>query len=158
MIAHAEGDVERAAPLLEADLVLSNEIGNVNHAAFVLAFLGRLATDQGAYARASAHFTESLTRFQEQLYSDGIAFTLEGLAALAAAQGHAVHAARLFGAAEAHRELITSPMATCDRILYDRNVAIARTQLDETGFAAAWAEGRAMTLEQAIAYALEETG
>jgi hypothetical protein len=39
---------------------------------------------------------------------------------------------------------------------YDRDVAVARAQLGETAFAAAWAEGRAMTLEQAVAYALEE--
>jgi hypothetical protein len=41
-----------------------------------------------------------------------------------------------------------------NRIAHDQNVAIARTQLDEATFAAAWAEGRAMTLEQAVAYAL----
>jgi hypothetical protein len=34
-------------------------------------------------------------------------------------------------------------------------VATARAQLSEAAFAAAQAEGRAMTLEQAIAYALE---
>jgi hypothetical protein len=40
---------------------------------------------------------------------------------------------------------------------FDRAAATARGQLDETTWQAAWAEGRAMTLEQAIAYALEES-
>jgi hypothetical protein len=39
---------------------------------------------------------------------------------------------------------------------YERTMAIARTQLDEAGFNTAWAEGRALTLSQAIALALEE--
>lgn len=37
-----------------------------------------------------------------------------------------------------------------------RTVATIRTVLDEHSFTAAWAEGQAMTLEQAIAFALEE--
>jgi hypothetical protein len=40
---------------------------------------------------------------------------------------------------------------------YERSVGAARGRLDAVTFAAAWAEGRAMTLEQAIQYALEET-
>jgi hypothetical protein len=39
---------------------------------------------------------------------------------------------------------------------YDRMVSTTRAQFDETTFAAAWAEGQTMTLEQAIAYALNE--
>jgi hypothetical protein len=42
-----------------------------------------------------------------------------------------------------------------DRADYERSVSVARERLDEPVFAAAWADGRAMTLEQAIAYALE---
>jgi hypothetical protein len=48
-------------------------------------------------------------------------------------------------------------MAPPDRPLVDRAVAAARRSLDEEAFATAWAEGRTMTLEQAIAYALEES-
>jgi hypothetical protein len=60
------------------------------------------------------------------------------------------------GAAEALRETIGLPLAPVDRAAYERNVAAVRAQFDAASFAAAWAEGRAMTLEQAIAYALSE--
>jgi hypothetical protein len=43
-----------------------------------------------------------------------------------------------------------------DQEKYDHVVAAARSQLDEATFAVAWAEGRAMPLEQAIAYALTQ--
>lgn len=42
-----------------------------------------------------------------------------------------------------------------DRAVYESGIAAARTQLDEATFGTAWAEGRAMTTEQAIEYALE---
>jgi hypothetical protein len=42
-----------------------------------------------------------------------------------------------------------------ERLGYERAVATARAQLNEATFAAHWAEGQAMTLEQAIVYALE---
>jgi hypothetical protein len=64
--------------------------------------------------------------------------------------------ARLLGTAQALREAIRRPMAPPDRPLVDRAVAAARRSLGEEAVAAAWAEGRAMTLEQAVAYALEE--
>ena len=44
------------------------------------------------------------------------------------------------------------------RLEYDRALAAARAQLDEAAWNAAWAEGRAMTLEQAVTYALEDAG
>ena len=44
------------------------------------------------------------------------------------------------------------------QVQYQREVAAARAVLDDATFAAAWAEGRAMTLEQAVAYALAGSG
>ena len=60
---------------------------------------------------------------------------------------------------EAVREAIRigSAMSYADRLEYDRYESAVRAQLDETSFTAAWAEGRMMTLEQAVAYALLET-
>ena len=67
-------------------------------------------------------------------------------------------AARLLGAVEAFCASSGSPLHSYARLKYDRVVAAVRAQLDEAAFEAAWAEGRAMSLEQAVAYALEETG
>jgi hypothetical protein len=75
----------------------------------------------------------------------------------AAGANAARRAARLLGAADALLEasgIANAP--TVHRVEIERNVAALRARLDETAFAAAWAEGRAMSLEQASAYALEE--
>ena len=87
---------------------------------------------------------------------EGVARSLAELASVALAQARPERAARLFGAGEAMREMVNAPLPPADRVDYDRQLAALRMELDETAFAAAWAQGRAMTLEQAIEYALAE--
>jgi hypothetical protein len=53
------------------------------------------------------------------------------------------------------RDTIGAPLPPADRADYDRNIASARAQLDEATFAEAWAAGRSMPLDRAIAYAQE---
>jgi DNA-binding CsgD family transcriptional regulator len=81
----------------------------------------------------------------------GVAFSLEGLAGVVAAQGELVWAAQLWGAAEALRETIHAPIPPVERAGYERSVAKARAHLGQQAFAAAWAEGRTMEPEQALA-------
>ena len=64
-------------------------------------------------------------------------------------------AARLFGAAAAQRERINRPIGSADGMEFHGELAVMRPQLDVDAFAWAWEEGRAMTLAQAIAEALE---
>jgi hypothetical protein len=62
---------------------------------------------------------------------------------------------RVFGAAEALREAQGRPLPPVERADYEREVGAVRAVLGEEAFAAAWAAGRAMTLEQVILFALE---
>jgi hypothetical protein len=77
-----------------------------------------------------------------------------GLADVALAEGRPRRAAQLLAAAR----LIVENQQThpVDRDDYERDVALARAQLGEEAFTAAWAEGQAMSLEQAIAFALAD--
>ena len=119
-----------------------------------LTFLGRVTKETGAHEAAAAYLTEALATFHECRHRAGIAFTLEGFAGLAARQGRPAHAARLFGQAETLREANRSSIALCDKWEYDHDVCSARDQLDDTEFALAWAEGRTMSLDQAMSDAL----
>jgi DNA-binding NarL/FixJ family response regulator len=62
-----------------------------------------------------------------------------------------LRAVRLWGAAEALRELMGTPLPCVERTAYVHSVNAARIQLDESIFSVAWAQGRAMTPEQALA-------
>jgi hypothetical protein len=110
---------------------------------------------QGDLAQAIACFVESLTLSWEESNLRDIAYCLEGLAGVASAQARPERAARLFGAAAALRELINHPLPPVSRSDYERDVAAARALIDEQFFEAAWAKGRALTLEQAIADGLD---
>jgi DNA-binding CsgD family transcriptional regulator len=80
-----------------------------------------------------------------------IASCLEGLADVVAAEGELIWAARLWGAAEAHREVIGAPLPPVERPAYEGAISAASSHLGEKIFAVAWAEGRTMAPEQALA-------
>jgi hypothetical protein len=82
---------------------------------------------------------------------------LAGLARLAAAQGRAERAGRLFGAAAALFPASGRLFDGTDRAAFDRHVAEARAGLDPAAFGAGWAAGQALPPEQAVAAALDET-
>jgi len=86
-----------------------------------------------------------------------IAWCLAGLGSAAALDEEPERAGRLWGAAERLRQAIGCRSAPAARATYERAMAAARAQLGEEGFAAAWKAGAALTLEQAIAYALDES-
>jgi hypothetical protein len=108
--------------------------------------------DQGDYARAAALFQALIVEHKEARWT--LPAGLEGMAAIAAAQGVGERAVRLWGAAEALRETTGLPMDVFEVKDYQHWVAAIRAQLDDATFAAAWAAGRTMTLEEAIAEAL----
>jgi hypothetical protein len=81
---------------------------------------------------------------------------LEHLAAVLKALGQHDRAVRLWGAAQACRDVLSVPRVACDTDEYDRQVSAARTALGEEGFAAMWAQGQAMGADQAIAYATQD--
>ena len=68
--------------------------------------------------------------------------------------GQPKRAARVLGAADALLETSGARLNWHDRLYYDSSIKIVRDQLDQITFTAAWAEGRVMQTEQAIAYAL----
>ncbi len=155
---YLHGHYAEARSRSQESLAIFQEMGDKQNSANQLAMLGNEARAQANYAEAQAFLRESLILRRELGDKVGIARSLESCANLAARQGQAAHAARLFGAAEALYETIGSPIITYrDRGEYERNVAAARAQLGEATFNAAWAEGRAVTLEQAMTEAEQVT-
>jgi len=155
--AHLQGDNMRAAACYEESLARFRTLSHTWGIAAVLHTLGHVLRAQGDSARAIACFSESLTRYWKMGHKEGTSLCLNGFAGVAGEMGQPVRAARLFGAAEALRETIGLSRQSDERAIYDRSVAAVRAQLEEAAFAAAWAEGRAMPLEQAIAEALAGT-
>lgn len=149
-------DYAAAGPVLAESLRLYRELGDTRTVTLLLLMSASTHFGQGDYATAAAVLREALT-IQESL-SDRSHFpnSLEWLAMCAAHQQRPEKAARLFGMGERLREDIHFAVTPANRLLYDEHIAQIRAALGEATFTACWAEGRAMTLEQAIAYALQD--
>jgi predicted ATPase/DNA-binding CsgD family transcriptional regulator len=143
-------DYERAAALFEESLSLRRKLGDKGGSAHTLALLGRVALERHDLERARGCYAESLALRQETGDKEGIAAALEGLAGVAGVRGQPMSAARLYGAAAALRETIGAPLPPTDRAYSERTVAVIGAHLDEAVFTKAWAEGQAMSLEQAL--------
>ncbi len=159
MVARNQGDNERATVLYTEGLARLSGGGHKWHTAYALRNLGDVALRKKDYVRAAASFVESLILCGELGDRLVTQQCLEGWAGVASAQGHHERAARLFGAAGTLREKLGHLPSPPDQAQHDQHVASTRAVLGDASFAKTWAEGRAMTLEQAIEYALAgETG
>jgi predicted ATPase len=158
-MARLQGDYDRAAALYEEGLARFRELGSRGSMAMILHNSAYVVLRRGNRRQAAAFFEESLVLYRELKRNHGVIECVAGLAGVAAAEGQASaadRAARLFGATEGLFEAAGSSPAPADQAEYDRYAALVREQLDGADFAAAWAEGRAMTLEQAVDYALRK--
>jgi len=156
-LAHLRGDDTRARALCEESLALSRRHGITWSIASALVNLGRVARARGDTGQALALYQESLGLTRTEGDRQWLAATLEGVAAVAATGGQPGRAARLLGAAAAARAAAGTPLWLPDRADHDRTMAAARAALGDDAFAAAWAEGQALSPEQAVAEAYGNT-
>jgi predicted ATPase/class 3 adenylate cyclase len=149
-VALKQGDVATAHVRVEESLVLYREMEHREGMAEALSLLGKVEATRGDYAFARTVYEKSLAMAKEIGDKELIASCLEGLASVVAVQGEPDWAARLWGTAEALREVIGAPLQPIERADYDHAVATARDHLGEEAFVSAWTEGRIMTVEQVL--------
>jgi predicted ATPase/DNA-binding SARP family transcriptional activator/Tfp pilus assembly protein PilF len=150
-VARVQGDYEQARCSYEESRILYRETAHKPDVARSLHSLGYVAHHQGDHDQAEHYFRESLAIFWELDSKRGIAECLAGMAAI---RGRTQEAARLLAAAETLLKSCGGWWWPADQVEYEHNLAALQAALTKTEFAAAWTEGQAMTLEQAIAYAL----
>jgi non-specific serine/threonine protein kinase len=150
------GDVERAALLFHESLALKRQVGDKWLLGFGLLNAGGVAQARGDYDAARRAYQEGLAVSHQLEDRRGMAFCLECLAEVAAAQDQPRRSARLIGAAERLLDRIGSSWPPNYLAGRDRALAASRAALGDDGCAAALAEGHAMPVDAAVAYALEE--
>ncbi len=154
-VALRQGDYARATRLIEESLKLRRQLGNKWGVGVSLGTLGWVAMREGDWNRAVARLGESLEVRREIGDKGGSAWCLERLAEVALAKGQDEKAVRLFGAAAALRSSISSVIDPVDQSEHQSKLTSLRAELGEERFASIWDEGRGLTLEQAVVYALE---
>jgi non-specific serine/threonine protein kinase len=152
-IERQQGEPERARALLREGIGLFHEMGDTRGTAWAFAEQARLERETGDDESATQLYEVSLRLNRDCGDTVGLVACLNGLAALVAARGGFECAARLLGAASGLAEL--SGFSPSDDAEPGRTVAAVRTRLGGPVFKIAWAAGRGLSVEQAIAEALD---
>jgi len=157
-LAGDEGDLRAARELLERNLDDVRGLGLKDSEARALFALGELARTEGDAARASALHAHALRIYHEIGVAPGAVASLEALVGLdPAAEGYAL-SARLLAAADAIRRAQGYARPAREASRYRADLAVIREALGEEVFAAAWAEGADLSLEDAVDEALRGGG
>jgi tetratricopeptide (TPR) repeat protein len=157
-VCRAQGDYDAATAFYEAGLDLSHQSGLKQDRAITLHDLGILALHRKNYGQAARYLTESLATYPSQYVDLSIAERLAAMAAVAGAANQPERAAKLYGAAQALHEGTDDRIHPFDLAEFNRHIQMAREQAHEqlgnVKFETLAADGRAMTMEQAIQLAL----
>ena len=154
-VAKEQGDYPAARTLYEQSLALRRELGDKWGITLSLSNLGAVAQEQGDYQAARALYEESLVLKRELGDRKGIAECLVGLGGVAVGVGQVGRGAMLLGAVEGMLQGMSAVLDREDLLPYERSVQQARALLREEEFEQAWQDGRAMSVEAAIEYALQ---
>jgi len=153
-VARSRGDHRAAAAAYEEAIAGFEALGLGRPPQGLLHNLGHVALAGGDPRRAARLFLESADLYRATGGDRrGVAECLIGLAGAAVRSGQHEAAARLFGAAEAALEALGSAFSPANRTDYDRSLGALRTELEGDRLAAAWAAGRALSLDDALTLA-----
>jgi non-specific serine/threonine protein kinase len=144
----------RAQESLAEALTIFQQLGDKSYIAYTQLNLGIVASTLGDFQRARALYQQCLALRRDLEEKRGIVTCLAALGCVAAALEEYPRAAVLFGAFDAQRQATGAAVPALFRREYEQRLAATSSALGEDAFARACAEGRAMSAEQAVAYAI----
>jgi hypothetical protein len=157
VVASLSGDSPTALHLFDEGIGMMRKVGDRWGLSYALVGLSYEYLRGGQIDRARTLLDESLALSREIASTIAMTIVLLGYAGWAAARGQPVWAARLIGAADGVMASINARWRPDEQLAYDFIVPAIHALLDDTAWEAAYAEGRTLTPEQAVAYALKES-
>ena len=156
-IASARRDSEKAHTFLRESIEIRQEIGERMGYLWSRSALGYCTLWQDDIAAARQIFSETAQEFFKEKVEIGVVFNLEGMAGLYIGIDKSEIAAHLIGWADATRERIKDTRPPLEQPDVDKIIATCLTKMGEVAFSEAYEEGRQMSLEDAVEYALRNT-
>ncbi|MGH2530938.1 MAG: ATP-binding protein [Thermomicrobiales bacterium] len=150
ILAHWQGDDSRAVGLIEEAVAGFRALDDPWGIGVALSHLALVTGDSGDQLRAADMHLESLARLRQVGSKEALVDEVARIAALAVATDRATAAARLLGAAEALNRELGYTFEQPEQARYARAAADARAVLGDDALAAAWAAGRALSLDEAV--------
>jgi hypothetical protein len=155
-LAFYRGELGEARKHADLMLDLHREMGDQLAVTDHQSGMAHIARQMGNYQQALALYRETLPDWQKIGHRGAVAHQLECFAFIARAQEQGERAVKLMSAAEALRQSSSSARTPQEQIEYDREVASLRAGMDEKTFDLLWADGRSMSMDQAIDFAMSD--
>jgi non-specific serine/threonine protein kinase len=156
-VALSQNESQEARSFFEETVAILRGIGDKNFLAYSVRRLGLLAWREKDYSKAIALCKESLSLNRELGDPRGVLACLAGFADIAVVQGKFARAAQIMAAVETQLAAMGMQLLPVDKREYERNLAQLRAQFDGRTLNKCWAKGKEISLEQAIAFALDGT-
>lgn len=151
------GDFQRARSYLQEHARASLEAGSRHDYLWSQVRLGYVALREEKYEEARQLLVECAREFKRDRQIIGVVFALEGFAALLVERGNAAQAARLVGWADSTREKISDQRPLLEQADLDRICLSCRAELGDSGFLQETQQGRKMSLDEAVEYAVQQS-
>jgi predicted ATPase len=145
---------QHADQMLDLHREMGDQLGVTGHQST----MAHIRRQMGDYEKALELYRETLPDWQKIGHRGAVAHQLECFAFIAKAQEQGERAVKLMSAAEALREVSSSPRTPQEQIEYDTELAGLRAGMDENTFDLLWAEGQSLNMDQAIDFAMDGNG
>lgn len=149
-----QGELQRAFDTIQEARKIMEGVEKELVATGVFDVFGRIAIAMGNLLEAQRQFLDGLTFQKEGSDVHFVPSLLEGLAGVI--QPH--DAVRLLGAAASLRERTLLPLMPVEQTEYERTIGALKTHVTDADFQFLWEAGSAMTIDEAIRFALEKGG
>jgi predicted ATPase/class 3 adenylate cyclase len=156
-LSRTQNDYEQASAFYEEALALARKHEDKWVSCYALGNLAFIANKQNDDSQAKTLSEQAITLAHEFGDKRQISSLLELMGMVALGQGKPERAARLISTGEALAEAIGTGFELDERAEYDHTIATISAQLGKAAFEALQAQGRAMTIEETVAYALDES-
>jgi predicted ATPase/DNA-binding XRE family transcriptional regulator len=153
-----QGNLLQAVELLENNLNLLVGIEDRSVYAWFQYLLGGLKLLQGEFDKATEYLKNSVLEFRRIKNNYLISYPILAFGGVATGRNDPVRGARLFSAGESILESIGASIDVGFRPIFTLLLEQTKSMVDEGTFQSTWAEGKAMTMDQTIEFALEAAG
>ena len=156
MLAYWQGDYSQAIAHYEEGISLGERIGYHYQNLWAHVYMAYALLRQGDLQKARQQFESGIRGMQKADLVIGIVFAVEGLASLHTSQRQMERAGQLFAWANSMRTEMRDPRPPVEQASVERDLAVIQSHLNASGLARLSSEGQSLTVEEAIALALEE--
>ncbi|HVN55134.1 MAG TPA: adenylate/guanylate cyclase domain-containing protein [Anaerolineaceae bacterium] len=154
--ARSRGHLDEALLYFTKSQRFTTAIRSRPYEAMIASELAHIRRLHGDDAAAYREYRKTILLWKELGHLPAVAHQLECFAFLARHAGQPLRALRLLGAAEALRETVNSSRTDYEQVEYETELELLRPQVDEQAWEIAWSAGRKMSVDEAVAIALEE--